>query len=58
MNANEQDKSPLEAPMVVDPNWQAKIQKAKEAREMGSRQREGKELSFRKGVGRMAPRAV
>lgn len=43
---------PIPVPKEVDPEWQEKIDRAKQAREFVARLREGKPKSFRRAIGK------
>lgn len=45
------DRRVIEEPKGTDPQWQDKINRAKEARQMGQSIRQGKPKSFRQAVG-------
>jgi hypothetical protein len=46
--------SPVAKPPEVDPDWQDKIELAREARKLGEELRKDKATSFRRSVGRAA----
>jgi hypothetical protein len=45
------DSVPLPVPKGVDPQWQEKIARARQARDLMAKLREGKPKSFRRAVG-------